>query len=204
MLLCACDRLAPRSRPLQKCPPKSDYASRLGLQSLIMMWRSPAWCWSQPSPRSLSKCILFLICLLFLVALKHRPIIATWNAMFFCGYPTEAAKYLLQIQGKMAEYDSKFSLLRHLFETEFWVPYFSASRYHNIRKLTYCLASPHSSFSFSLVFPLSCLKLLMRLNDILQWQNLTCKIQWANEWRIICHKKSPIYMLAILINYFSL
>ena len=36
------------------------------------------------------QCILFLVCLLFTVAFKHRPIIVTWNAHVFLRLPNRS------------------------------------------------------------------------------------------------------------------
>lgn len=91
---CVSERLAPTSRPLWKCPWKSDYSNSLVISALIKMQLSPAWRWRLSFPRSLSSvfCVSCVYCLLLLFSTDqlYLPVMP----ISFWGYLTEVAKYL--------------------------------------------------------------------------------------------------------------
>lgn len=93
---CVSEKQTPRSCPLWKCPPKSDYSNRLVLPVLYNDVTVPSLVLKAALSRVTQQCILFLIRLLFLVAFKYRPIIVMWNASVFRVYLREIfAKYHL-------------------------------------------------------------------------------------------------------------
>lgn len=76
-----------------ECPPKSDYFNRLVLPVPYNDVTVPSLVLKATLSKVTQQCILFLICLRFLVAFKHKPIIATWNDSIFLRLTNKTAKY---------------------------------------------------------------------------------------------------------------